>query len=95
STFDTKFASDIEVPEPLQSLPTMGGAGNVRELQQAAAQSGSVAGVLAQFQSATTRAEQKGCSTPSSRRRLRVHRQRASAQGSLEPGQHGCAGRYR
>ena len=37
----------------------MGGAGNVRELQQAAAQSGNVAGVLAQFQSATTRAEQK------------------------------------
>ncbi|MBK8134214.1 MAG: hypothetical protein IPK48_16510 [Gammaproteobacteria bacterium] len=37
----------------------MGGTGNVRELQQAAAQSGSVAGVLAQFQGATTRAEQK------------------------------------
>lgn len=59
STFDTKFAEPVEVPEALKSLPTMGGAGNVRELQQAAAQSGSVAGVLAQFQSATTRAEQK------------------------------------
>jgi len=59
STFDTKFAEQIEVPEPLKTLPTMGGAGNVRELQQAAAQSGGVAGVLAQFQSATTRAEQK------------------------------------
>jgi VCBS repeat-containing protein len=59
STFDTKFADDIDVPEPLKSLPTMGGAGNVRELQQAAAQSGSVAGVLAQFQNATTRVEQK------------------------------------
>ncbi|MFN7882318.1 MAG: hypothetical protein ACK5PF_04810, partial [bacterium] len=58
-TFSTKFANDIDVPEPLKSLPTMGGAGNVRELQQAAAQSGSVAGVLAQFQGATTRAEQK------------------------------------
>ena len=45
--------------EALKTLPTMGGAGNVRELQQAAAQSGSVAGVLAQFQNATTRAEQK------------------------------------
>ena len=59
STFDTKFAEAIDVPESLKTLPTMGGAGNVRELQQAAAQSGSVAGVLAQFQGATTRAEQK------------------------------------
>jgi len=59
STFDTKFAEAIDVPEPIKTLPNMGGAGNVRELQQAAAQSGSVAGVLAQFQSATTRAEQK------------------------------------
>ena len=58
-TFDTKFANEIEVPESLKTLPTMGGAGNVRELQQAAAQSGSVAGVLTQFQNATTRAEQK------------------------------------
>ena len=58
-TFDTKFANEIEVPETLKTLPTMGGTGNVRELQQAAAQSGSVAGVLAQFQGATTRAEQK------------------------------------
>lgn len=58
-TFSTRFAEAIEVPESLKTLPTMGGAGNVRELQQAAAQSGSVAGVLAQFQGATTRAEQK------------------------------------
>lgn len=58
-TFSTQFAEAIEVPEALKTLPTMGGAGNVRELQQAAAQSGGVAGVLAQFQSATTRAEQK------------------------------------
>ena len=59
STFDTKFANQIEVPEALKTLPTMGGAGNVRELQQAAAQSSSLAGVLAQFQNAGTRAEQK------------------------------------
>ena len=58
-TFDTKFAESIEVPDALRTLPTMGGAGNVRELQQAAAQSGGVAGILAQFQTATTRAEQK------------------------------------
>ena len=31
STFDTKFAEAIEVPEALKTLPTMGGAGNVRE----------------------------------------------------------------
>jgi len=37
----------------------MQGAGNVRELQQAAVQSSSVAGVLARFQSAATRAEQR------------------------------------
>jgi hypothetical protein len=58
-TFDTRFANEIEVPEELKTLPNMGGAGNVRELQQAAAQSGSVAGLVNQFQSATTRAEQK------------------------------------
>ncbi|CAD5377721.1 conserved hypothetical protein [Pseudomonas sp. OF001] len=58
-TFSTKFANEIEVPESIKSLPTMGGAGNVRELQQAAAQSSSVAGVLAQFQSAPARSEQK------------------------------------
>ena len=58
-TFDTRFAEQIAVPEELRQLPNMGGAGNVRELQQAAAQSGGVAGLLAQFQSAATRAEQK------------------------------------
>ncbi|MGQ9861965.1 MAG: hypothetical protein ACUVSD_08175, partial [Thiobacillaceae bacterium] len=58
-TFDTRFAEPIDVPEALQTLPNMGGAGKVRELQQAAAQSGAVAGILAQFQSAPTRAEQK------------------------------------
>ena len=58
-TFDTRFAEEIEVPEALRVLPNMQGAGNVRELQQAAAQSSSLAGVLAQFQNAATRAEQK------------------------------------
>ena len=58
-TFSTKFANAIEVPEELKTLPNMGGAGNVRALQQAAAQSGELAGVLAQLQSAPTRAEQK------------------------------------
>jgi hypothetical protein len=58
-TFDTQFAEAIEVPEPLKALPNLQGAGNVRELHQAAAQSGGLAGLLNQFQSAPTRAEQK------------------------------------
>ncbi|WP_200384611.1 putative Ig domain-containing protein [Rhodocyclus tenuis] len=58
-TFNTRFASEITVPETLKTLPNIGGAGNVRELQQAAAQSGSLASVLNRFQNAGTRAEQK------------------------------------
>jgi VCBS repeat-containing protein len=58
-TFDTRFAEEIDVPEALKTLPNMQGAGKVRELHQAAAQSGSVAGVLAQFQGAPTRTEQQ------------------------------------
>jgi hypothetical protein len=58
-TFDTQFAEPVEVPEALKTLPNMQGAGNVRPLQQAAAQSGALAGLLAQFQNAPTRAEQK------------------------------------
>lgn len=58
-TFHTKFAEQIDVPAPLRALPTMQGAGNVRELQQAAAQSGGLQGLLAQFQNTTTRAGQR------------------------------------
>lgn len=58
-TFNTKFAEQIEVPEALKTLPNMQGAGNVRELRQAATQSDGVASLLAQFQNAATRAEQK------------------------------------
>ena len=58
-TSHTRFAEEIEVPEALRALPNVQGAGNVRELQQAAAQSGAVSGILAQIQSAGTRAEQK------------------------------------
>ena len=63
-TFDTKFANAIDVPESLKSLPDMQGSGSVRELWQAAAQSGELAGVLTQFQNATTRAEQKALLDP-------------------------------
>ncbi len=58
-TFNTKFTEQIEVPEALKVLPNMSGTGNVRELQQTAAQSGNVASLLAQFQSAGTRTGQK------------------------------------
>jgi hypothetical protein len=58
-TFDTRFAEEVEVPAALKTLPNMGGAGNVRELQQAATLSPQLAGLLAQFQTAPTRAEQK------------------------------------
>lgn len=57
-TFDARFAEAIEVPEELKTLPNMQGAGKVRELHQAASQSSELASLLAQFQAATTRAEQ-------------------------------------
>jgi Ca2+-binding RTX toxin-like protein len=57
-TFTTKFSEVIEVPDAIKALPNVQGAGNVRELQQAAAQSGSLSSLLTQFQSATTRADQ-------------------------------------
>ena len=63
-TFNTKFAEQIEVPEALKTMPNMQGAGNVRELRQAATQSDGVASLLAQFQNATTRAEQKALLDP-------------------------------
>ena len=63
-TFNTKFAEQIEVPEALKTLPNMQGAGKVRELRQAATQSDGVASLLAQFQNATTRAEQKALLDP-------------------------------
>lgn len=58
-TFSTRFAVDVEVSEALRSLPNMGGAGNVRELQQAAAMSEGLVDIVGEFQSATTRVEQK------------------------------------
>ena len=63
-TFNTKFAEQIEVPEALKTLPNMQGAGKVRELRQAATQSDGVASLLAQFQNAATRAEQKALLDP-------------------------------
>jgi hypothetical protein len=45
-TADTRYAETIEVPEALKSLPNLGGAGKVRELQQAAAQSTALADQL-------------------------------------------------
>ena len=58
-TADTRFAEPLEVPENLKTLPNVQGAGKVRELQQAAAQSTALAELLNQFQHAATRAEQQ------------------------------------
>ncbi|MDZ4131068.1 MAG: hypothetical protein U1E02_43890, partial [Hydrogenophaga sp.] len=62
-TFDTRFAEQIEVPEALRSLPNMGGSGNVRELQQATAQSSNLQTLLEQFAAAPSRAEQQSLLT--------------------------------
>lgn len=58
-TFNTRFATAIDVPEALKSLPNMAGTGNVRDLRQAVTLSGSLQGVVGQFQNATTRIGQK------------------------------------
>ena len=59
NTLDTRFSQAIAVSDALKSLPNMQGAGNVRELQQAAVQSSALQNVLGQFAAAGTRAEQK------------------------------------
>ncbi len=64
NTFDTKFAEQIDVPEELKTLPNMQGAGNVRELHQAAAQSGGLQTLLEQFTAAPTRAAQRALLDP-------------------------------
>ncbi|MFZ5593324.1 MAG: hypothetical protein ACOY4D_03520 [Pseudomonadota bacterium] len=64
NTFDARFATTIDVPDAIQPLPNMQGAGKVRELHQAAAQSGSVQTLLEQFAAAPTRAEQKALLDP-------------------------------
>ncbi|MFZ5594486.1 MAG: calcium-binding protein [Pseudomonadota bacterium] len=64
NTFDTKFAERIDVPEELKTLPNMQGAGNVRELHQAAAQSGGLQTLLEQFTAAPTRAAQRALLDP-------------------------------
>lgn len=56
STFRSKVTEDIIPPDP---LPTMGGAGNVGELQQAVTLFVRLVGELAQFQDSSTRVEQK------------------------------------
>jgi hypothetical protein len=60
----SRFVEAIDVPDELKTLPNFQGSGKVRELQQAAAQSDNVAGLLAQFQNAATRAEQKALLEP-------------------------------
>ena len=57
-TFHRQFADAIEIPEDLQSLPNMGGAGKVRDLQEAATLSNKLTSLIEQYANATTRAEQ-------------------------------------
>jgi hypothetical protein len=57
-TFTTRFATPIEVPEALRGLPDVGGSGNVRDLQQAAAQSPALASLLGEFAAAPSRSAQ-------------------------------------
>jgi hypothetical protein len=57
-TFTTRFATPIEVPEALRGLPDVGGSGNVRDLQQAAAQSPALAALLGEFAAAPSRSAQ-------------------------------------
>lgn len=57
-TFDTRFTVPIPVTETVKPLPNMVGSGKVRELWQAASQSASLQGLLAQFAAAPTREAQ-------------------------------------
>ena len=58
-TSDTQFAQQIDVPEPIKSLPNIGGSGHVRDSLQAAALSSDFATMLAQFQGTSSRAERR------------------------------------
>ncbi len=57
-TATTEFVDDIEVPETLLDLPDMSGSGQVRDLQQAATLSPTLADLLTQYAAATTRETQ-------------------------------------
>ncbi len=63
-TFDTRFTDSIEVAEPVKALPNMAGSGKVRELWQAASQSGTLQSLLAQFAAAPTREAQRALLDP-------------------------------
>ncbi len=58
NTATTQFTDEIEVPETLLDLPDMSGSGQVRDLQQAAALSPTLADLLTQYAAATTRETQ-------------------------------------
>ena len=58
NTATTAFVDDVEVPETLLNLPDMSGSGQVRNLQQAAVLSPTLAELLTQYSAATTREAQ-------------------------------------
>lgn len=57
-TFHRSFPDSIPITPEAQSLPDMQGSGLVRDLREAASQSGALAGLLAQYAAAPTRAAQ-------------------------------------
>lgn len=57
-TFNRQFSDSIPITPEAQSLPDMQGSGLVRDLREAASQSGALAGLLAQYAAAPTRAAQ-------------------------------------
>ncbi|MCU7806252.1 MAG: hypothetical protein KZQ73_00035 [Candidatus Thiodiazotropha sp. (ex Semelilucina semeliformis)] len=59
SNFLTDFTDSIEIPQALQSLPNMHGAGQVRDLKQAATLSASLVTLLESYSAATTKAGQE------------------------------------
>ncbi|MCU7806249.1 MAG: hypothetical protein KZQ73_00020 [Candidatus Thiodiazotropha sp. (ex Semelilucina semeliformis)] len=59
SNFLTNFTDSIEIPQALQSLPNMHGAGQVRDLKQAATLSAILVTLLEFYSAATTKAGQE------------------------------------
>jgi GH24 family phage-related lysozyme (muramidase) len=57
-TTSREFTDSVEIPEAIQDLPTMGGSGRVRDLQEAAALSADLQDVLTRFSAAVTRGGQ-------------------------------------
>lgn len=100
-TFQRAFTDQIPLTPEAQSLPDMQGSGLVRDLREAASQSSALAGLLAQYAAAPTRAAQRALIDPlllawaetcgledSLEERTTQHRIRYMAFGAVTRGQH-------